>query len=86
MARKYITIWKAIKVAKVGDFVPVRVHETAVATLIQAVKKIKTEEVADKKKLGMRAAGKLIIKQERDEKKAEHVIVKFALEWDGERL
>lgn len=86
MARKYEAIWKAIKATKVGAPVAVRVHESAVHTLIQAVKKEKTNEVAQKKQLGMRHAGKLIVTKEADNKKVGFVIVSFSLEWDGERL
>lgn len=86
MSRKYAPIWKAIKAAKVGEPVAVRVHESAVRTLVQAVKKEKTREVATKKKLGMRFAGNLIILQEEDTKKAGYFVVKFTLDWDGERL
>lgn len=84
--RKYYPIWEAISKAKVGEAVPVRVHRTAVDTLIQAVSKEKSRETATKKKLGMRFAGKLVIAKQIDEKDPEFVIVRFSLEWDGRRL
>lgn len=84
--RKYQPIWIALKAAKVGVVVPVRCHESAVATVIQAVKKEKTGEVADKRRLGMAFAGPMKIEVEKCKKHVEFVVVNFSLEWDGERL
>jgi bisphosphoglycerate-dependent phosphoglycerate mutase len=86
LTRRYGPIWRAIKAAKVGEFTQIRCHATAVRTLIQGVKKVKTEEVAQKKMLSIPTAGNLIIKQELDKKKAGFVLVSFALEWDGDKL
>lgn len=89
--RKYQPIWEAISKAKVGDVTSVRVHETAVATLIQAVSKEKSRETAERKRLGMSFAGKLVVRQEPEkDKKTERetgwIIVRFSLEWDGRKL
>lgn len=86
MARRYQPIWQKIKEVAVGKQVPVRVHESAVTTLIQAVKKEKSMEVAEKKKLGMRHAGTLQIERIPDKQKPGFVIVKFSLDWDGNKL
>lgn len=83
--RRYESIWKAISTADVGVKVPVRTHHTAAKTLIQAVCKEKSRETSEKRKLGMRFAGKLVIeKGEPDDKGL--VVIQFSLEWDGRRL
>jgi hypothetical protein len=84
--RKYAAIWDAISAAEVGKIVSVRVHETAAKTVRQAVCKEKSRETAERKRLGMFAAGKLIITETPDKKDAEFVILNFSLEWDGRRL
>lgn len=84
--RMYQKIWDAIKASKVGDQTSVRIHRTAEARLIQAVKKEKTIETAQKKKLGMPFAGPLAIEVIADKNSEEHVIINFSLEWDGNKL
>lgn len=84
--RRYQIIWEAISTAKVGVKVPVRVHESAVATLIQAVSKEKSRETASKKQLGMRHAGKLVVDRGKEVDANGCIIVQFSLEWDGRRL
>jgi hypothetical protein len=87
MPRKYESIWLAIKTAPVGEEVPVKVHGTAVRTLRQAVLKEKSMETAGRKRLGMRFAGKLEIREVTDGVHPHgYAIVYFKLSWDGSRL
>ena len=83
--RRYFVIWDAISKAPVGKKVSVRAHQSAAATLIQAVSKEKSRETAEKKKLGMPFAGKLVIEREAPDV-AGYVTIHFSLEWDGRRL
>lgn len=83
--RRYQSIWEAIKAAPVGKEVPVKCHATASKTLRQAVLKEKSLETASKKKLGMRYAGKLEIR-EAPAVPTGYVIIFFKLSWDGQRL
>lgn len=88
--RMYESIWKQLKAVDVGIPVAVKIHASASRRLIQAVKKEKTIETAQKKKLGMRFAGKMDIDicacEVTDKDFKTHVIVKFTLTWDGQRL
>jgi hypothetical protein len=84
--RKYFPIWEMISKLPVGKETPVRVHHTACKTMIQAVSKEKSIETASKKKLGMRFAGKLVVRETVDPSDGEFRIVYFSLEWDGRRL
>lgn len=59
MTRRYAPIWQAIKAAKVGTEVPIKVHGTSANTLKKAVWKEKSRETATRKKIGMRYAGRL---------------------------
>jgi hypothetical protein len=86
MARKYTAIWAAIKAAPVSRGVEVKVHESAVKTLIQAVKKEKTVETAQRKKIGMRFVGNLEILQKPAANASGYIIVTFKKSWDGTQL
>jgi len=83
--RQYQPIWNAIKTAPVGEEVQVKIHGTASKTLRQAVLKEKSIETAARKKLGMRFAGKLEIRELPCYPNG-YVIVFFKLSWDGTRL
>ena len=90
MPRKYQPIWDRIKAVKVGEEVPIKVHETAVKTLKAAVFKEKSIETASKKRLGMPFAGNLELRLElptaENKIKVGWVIIYFKLSWDGTRL
>ena len=83
--RQYQSSWEAIKKVPVGTELPVKCHATASKTLRQAVLKEKSLETATKKKLGMRFAGKLEIREAPAVPNG-YVIVFFKLSWDGTRL
>lgn len=83
--RKYSPIWEAISKVPVGTEVPVKVHRTAAATLVQAVSKEKSQYNAIRTKLQMPRAGKLIVKREEPDDKG-YQIIKFSLEWDSRKL
>jgi len=85
MARKYESIWTAIKAVDVGKEVGVKCHATAVTTLIHAVEKEKSRETAIRKKLGLRYAGKMRERTE-EAQPSGYVIVFFKLEFDGTRI
>jgi hypothetical protein len=87
MSRKYEPIWEAIKKLPVGVELPVKVHGTAVATLKQAVLKEKSRETAARKRLGMRFAGKLEVREVTEGVTPHgYAIIYFKLSWDGTRL
>lgn len=83
--RKYQRIWLAIKEAGVGKEIPVRCHETAASTLIQAVRKEKTQDVAIRRKIGMLTEGRMVDRTEKDGSRDGFVIIYFKLLW-SERL
>ena len=86
--RQYERIWLAIKELPIGGELAVRVHVSAKARLIQAVKLEKTKEVAIKRKLGLPRQGPLCIRVGEDTPKnsRDAVIVYFKLSWDGTKL
>jgi hypothetical protein len=87
MTRRYEPIWHAIKAAKVGTEVPVKVHGTAAKTLRQAVLKEKSIETAQRKKLGLPFAGNLEIREVTEGVvPTGYCIIYFKLSWDGTRL
>lgn len=87
MTRRYEPIWKAIKDAKVGVEIPVKVHGTAAKTLRQAVLKEKSIETAQRRKLGLPFAGKLEIREDHEGvNPSGYCIIYFKLSWDGTRL
>lgn len=84
--RRYEPVWKQLSETPVGQFVKVRVHESAAVTFRQAISKEKSRETAEKKKLGMRFAGKMVITSEAEEGNPGYLIFTLSLEWDGRRL
>lgn len=89
--RRYEAIWLSIKSKQPGEPTDVRCHPSAVKTIIQAVKKEKTKDVAVKKKIGMLCAGpmEIIHNPEFDpvtRKATGLVIITFKLTWDGTKL
>lgn len=63
-----------------------RVHESAAATFRQAISKEKSRETAEKRKLGMPFAGKMVIAEAAEEGNPGYLIFTLSLEWDGRRL
>lgn len=63
MSRKYRVIWDQIKTSE-DEKAEVTVSEDMVATLIQGVKKIKSEENAVRPLVGLVPFSKLVIKKE----------------------
>jgi hypothetical protein len=87
MPRKYESIWAAIKAADVGVEVPIKVHGTAAKTLRQAVLKEKSLETAIRKKVGLRYAGKLEIREVTEGVHPHgYCIIYFKLTFDGTRI
>ena len=87
MTRRYETIWQAIKDTPVGNELAVKVHGTAAKTLRQGVLKEKSAETAQRKKLGLRFAGRLEIREvTEDVQPSGYCIIYFKLSWDGNRL
>jgi hypothetical protein len=89
--RRYEAIWLAIKSKQPGEVVDVRCHPSAVKTIIQAVKKEKTKDVAVKKKIGMLCAGPMVITNNPEfdpvsKKPTGLIIISFKLQWDGTKL
>lgn len=81
--RKYTPIWKAIKAAKTNEEVKIKCRTAFAATLRQGVMKEKSRETAQRKKLGLPYAGKLII---RTEAAGDAVAIYFKLDWDGTKI
>lgn len=85
--RQYQSIWLAIKALPVKQELAVRVHNSAISRVKQAVKLEKTKEVAVKKKVGMLRPGPLLIRVTADSKaSSDFKIIYFSLEWDGSKL
>jgi uncharacterized lipoprotein YbaY len=87
--RQYQSIWNAIKEKQPGQVTEIRCHPSAIKTIIQAVKKEKTGEVAIKKKIAMPAAGPLEIShrlEEIDGKETGKAVISFKLSWDASKL
>ena len=74
MARRYATIWAAIKKHRK---VLIRCRPEKMVTLIQAVKKEKSKEVAPRRALDLPAHGKLEIKRWKDKGEVEFNLVSF---------
>lgn len=79
--REYEPIWLAIKEKPAGESVVLRVHHSAVATLIQAVRKEKAMENGMRKKLDMPYDGRLQVVSKADPHDKNFSIVKFTLKW-----
>lgn len=74
MARRYASIWEAIKKHRK---VLIRCRPEKMATLIQAVKKQKSREVAPRRALELPAFGKLEIERRKDKGEVEFKLVSF---------
>lgn len=77
MARIYRPVWDQIKATTKAELTA---HQDKVATIIQGVKKIKSEENAVRRKIGLIPYSKLVIEQE--ELGLERVKIKFKLLYD----
>jgi len=85
--RQYESIWLAIRNAPTGTVTAVKIHATASKTLRQAVFKEKSLETSQRKKLGMRFAGKLEVTEQLEGVVPHgYVILNFKLSWDGTKL
>jgi hypothetical protein len=87
MTRRYEAIWQAIKAAKVGTEVPVKVHGTAAKTLRSGVWKEKSRETATRKKVGLPYAGRLVIREVTEGVHPHgYCILYFKVEFDGTKI
>lgn len=87
--RKYQPIWEAIKTASIQRPVQVACHPDYARTLIQAVKKEKTIDVAIRKRLALPRQGTLKISKEPEtinNRLTGRIVVSFILKWDGTQL
>jgi hypothetical protein len=87
--RMYESIWQAIKKLEDGKELPVRIHNSAKARLIQAVKLEKTKDVSGKRKVGILTQGPLVIRSTVDTTAAaskDFSVVYFSLKWDWSKL
>lgn len=64
----YEPLWLKIKNAETDKEVPVRIHHTSVKTLIQAVRKERSMDAGQMRKIGEPAEGPLDVRVDKDTK------------------
>ncbi len=88
--RMYSSIWQAIRAADVGTHTLVRVHTSSVERVIQAVRKEKSRETAVKRGIGMLRPGPMDVTHNPEvvdgKVNPDYSIIKFSLQWNGNKL